>query len=97
MKNISKISFFATLVGIACLFLVSYYTQPEQVPIGSISDASLGKIVSVNGIIGNMSLANSMSFSLSDTTGTVYVVVFENVLRIDIFPRNREFGQICQF
>ena len=81
MKNISKISFFATIIGIACLVVVSQYIQPEKISIGSINDASVGKIVSVNGIIGNTSLTNKMFFSLSDTTGTVDVLIFENVLK----------------
>ena len=88
-KQLAKISFCLAIIGIFGLAAIAYYIEPPEVAIGSISDTYLGKIISVKGTASDVSKSRDVQdretlfFTLSDSTGSIKIVDFNNNLILE--------------
>ena len=88
-KQLTKISFCLAIIGIFGLAAIAYYIEPPEVAINTISDTYLGKVVMVKGMISDISMSKDVQnkvtlfFTLSDSTGSIKIVDFNNKLVLE--------------
>ncbi len=68
-----------SLLGIAGIFAVAYYTEPLKARISDINEGMLGKIVIISGEIKSVQDDDKNTFiSIADETGEIKAVYFGN-------------------
>ncbi len=83
-KQLMKVSLAMAIIGIISLAAIAYYVEPPEAAINTISDSYLGKVISVKGVISDMSKSRDVQdretlfFTLSDSTGSIKVVAFNS-------------------
>ena len=88
-KQLAKISFCLAIIGIFGLAVIAYYTEPPEVAISTISDSYLGKVVILRGITSDITTSKDVQgkvtlfFTLSDSTGSIKIVAFNNNLILE--------------
>lgn len=93
-SNLVKISLLWSILGIVFLLIISRYSTPNQVDIGSLEN-KLGKTVVVQGKVSEFTSTPEVTFmTLQDETGKVKVVSFKRVPDIENKARAEITGKV---
>jgi exonuclease VII large subunit len=81
-KMLMYMSLSLTIIGLTALSIIAYTSEPPYMPVSSISDALVGRVVLVRGVVSNISVSNNLFFTLSDSSGSIHVVSFSKIYNI---------------
>ena len=79
-KQLMKISFVGSILGIIALYILVLNLNYQQVDIGKIDKTMVNKIVKTSGKISEFKTGKTTSFNLKDEAGEIKVVFWEDTL-----------------
>ncbi len=81
-RKLIRISLLVAVIGIACIYLVTFFIGPESRTIASITENDAGKHIIVNATVLEKRVKDGNVFlDLGDGTGNITAVMFERTAR----------------
>lgn len=78
-RLLKRLCIVGSLLSLVCIFILSYVVQPQETEVCALSAGHVGKMVSVSGTVGRVTLSEgNFFFTLSDSGCEVRAVMWKD-------------------